>query len=51
MIKLIYAIIGIIGLLFLNYSCDVPQANNSNTSPETASTVRIPKEETPFVRE
>ena len=51
MIKLIYSIIGIIGILFLNFSCDAPQANNSNTSPETVSTVRIPKEETPFVRE
>lgn len=37
-------------VFFLNFSCDAPQANNSNTSPETVSTVRI-KEETPFVRE
>jgi len=50
MIKLIYFAICITTLL-LSYSCDAPQANNSNTAPETVSTVRIPNDETPFVKE
>ena len=51
MIKTIYFAICITILLFISYSCDAPQANNSNTVPENISTVRAPKDETPFVKE
>ncbi len=51
MMKSIYSIICITTLLFISISCDAPQANISNTAPETLATVRAPKEEIPFVRE
>ncbi len=52
MIKKIYYSLCITIIISAIYSCDVPSASSGNTTPEVASSVRLPKNETtPFVKE